>query len=163
MSDSPSKAHTPVRTKPRVPRGLIAALALLALLLAFEVTVRLIQPDRMTYTATIAEGSAADPTYRHAHVTTTDPRVVAQWYAAVNADPIPFDQTNAFTFDFVHCNGMAYSGQSYRFEFTWHGLPLETVTSSDWTNCGVVLWVTSGGIPDPQAYRVPEALLGVAN
>lgn len=154
MNEPLSVASTPALARPRMPRSLLVALTALALLTAFEVGVRLIQPDTLVYTATIAQGSIVSPTYQHIHLTITNPRAVAKWYAAVNSSPVD----NVFSTIFVHCNGLYYLGESYRFEFTWHGLPIETATSNNVTNCGPEMQLTSGGLPGVREYALPYPL-----
>lgn len=154
MNEPLSLATARARAKLRMPRRLVAALTALALLTAFEVGVRLIQPDTLVYTATIAQGSIASPTYQHIHLTITNPRAIATWYAAVGARPVE----NVFSTAFVHCNGLYYLGESYRFEFTWHDLPIETATSNNMTNCGPEMQLTSGGLPGVREYALPYPL-----
>ncbi len=150
----PMPATAVARAKRRVPRRLIVALTLLALLVAFEVGVRVIQPDTLTYTANVP---TSWPDYQYEHRVITDPRAVAGWYAAVNAHPHPLFQVNVLSSIFIHCNGLIFADESYQFAFTWHGLPLETASTTE-TSCGPILWLTSGGLPSLRGYALPAAL-----
>jgi hypothetical protein len=153
MSDPTPATPTSRRAKRRVPRRLIVVLALLAIVAAFEVGIRLIQPDSLTYTTKIDAGFGQ---YTSRYGTITDPRMVAQWHTLINATPL--DQDNVFVSTFVYCNGMVFS-DSYDVEFSWHGLPIESVSSSN-SSCGTVLWLSSGGLTDPRPYAVAPALRG---
>lgn len=148
-----SATTTTGRAQRRFPRSLIVALTLLAAFVAFEMCVRLIQPDALTYTTNIEVGLGQD-SYHYAHGTTTDPHTVAQWYTTINATPL--DQDNVFVSPFEHCTGLFFNN-SYHFEFTWHGLPIESVSSSN-NGCGTSLWMSRGGLTDPRAYTLPYAL-----
>lgn len=111
----PTPATTTARANQRFPRRLIVALALLAAFVIVEIGVRLIQPDTLTYTTNVG---VSQSTYRYAHGTVTDPHTVAQWYAIVNATPLPFNQDNVFiSSTFVQCNGMVYDN-SYQTPIT---------------------------------------------
>lgn len=157
MREPLSIASTPARAKSRMPRSLLVALTLLALLIVFEMGVRLIQPDTLVYTAAVGYGSYASPTYQHVHLTITNPQAVARWYAAVNSRPVDTVLSTVL----LHCNGLYDLGASYRFEFTWHGLPIETATSN-MTGCGPELRLTSGGLPGLREYALPYPLPSVS-
>lgn len=133
-------------------------MALLALLLlGFEISVRLIPPDSMTYDASFYTGDFSNPVRHHVHMTVTDPRAITHWKSAISSNPLPYSQYNFASMIYVHCNGMHFINQSFTFTFSWHGLILESVTSDD-QGCGPTLSLTSGGLPDPRYYALPEPL-----
>jgi hypothetical protein len=136
-------------------------LALLALLLlGFEISVRLIQPDRMTYDASYYTGDFSNPVRHDVHMRVTDPRAIAYWQSAVSANPLPLSRYDFASMIDVHCNEEHFINQSFTFTFSWHGLPLESVTSDD-QGCVPTLSLTSGGLLDPRFYALPEPLPGV--
>ncbi len=116
----------------RLLRSMIDALALLAL---FEVGVRQIPPDGLTYTE---KDSAGHVTFTY---TTGQQDLVGRWGAYVNGEP----SNGALP----TCSLPAIPAPPiYRtYTFTWRGIPVESATSGP-DNCHHFI-LSSGGLPDP--------------
>lgn len=144
--------------KPRRARRLLAPLpltliAVLALFAAFEVVIRHVPPDGLTFTEVkisqpiSPSGKEAPATRALDYSITYDSRrqaTIDTWYTALN-----HGQDLGFA---PHCNGGPPSGPFYdrTFTFTWHGIAIESADTD--SPCGEWL-LSSGGIPDFWQYR----------
>lgn len=117
-----------------------AAILLGAVLVAFEVGVRLLTPDTVWYEAQSTTNGNLDFTTSG---TVTDAATIAPWRAAMTETP---------SGKFLWQSGGTCAPHSASYVFLWHGLPLEVVTSLP--RCGDQYEITSGGIPDPRTYVV---------
>lgn len=145
-----------MRGKSRWRRNALIGLAVaLALLVAFEVSIRQITPDAVQYQI------VTYPLMGHERERTgvvTDPATIATWRAAVSA------QSDKRLWD-AYLSDWSGAGCSYgtitsgTLRFTWHGLPVEV--ASPGPGCAWVwLQVSSGGLPDPHLHLVDfQALL----
>jgi hypothetical protein len=131
-------------------RRILVSIAILALLLiGFEVGVRLMPPDEVSYDIqTIEPSGPPDP---HLHGVITDPVTVARWRAVMTAQPDSL-LISAYIerWQGVGCASGTYFVATYR--FTWHGLPVEVVSPGP--SCAAGFQVTSGGISDWNTYII---------
>ena len=128
--------------------SIIAALALA--FVAFEVGVRLLPPDAVSYeTQSSVNGGPVTVTSG----TINDPSTVRRWYVAMMARPTG---RSLLDLDIAHwqgrdtCAPLGYYAGAYR--FTWHGLPVEVVSPGP--TCAGDYQISSGGIPDWNTYVI---------
>lgn len=129
----------------RVALGMTMALALFV---AFEVSVRLVTPDAVRYQIVtinpVGPGSTRSGTI-------TDPATVMRWRAAMTAQPV--ERLSDAYFTAWWGNGCSYGTvEVATARFTWHGLPVETVSPGPGCAGGTIL--SSGGLPSLQTYLV---------
>lgn len=129
---------------------LVAAIAV-AVFVAFEVGVRLAQPDAVQYeTRSSIDGGPV--TIRAG--TVTDSVRVAKWRAAMTAQSGRRLLPEAYVHAWLRlntCAPLGYYAATYR--FTWHGLPVEVVSPAP--SCGYGLYeISSGGLTDPRTYLI---------
>ncbi|MGH2503389.1 MAG: hypothetical protein ACRDID_12865 [Ktedonobacterales bacterium] len=131
----------------------LSLIALLALFIAFEVVIRHMPPDGLTYTE-VKISQPISPSGKEAPATRAldysiayDSRrqaTIDTWYNALNR--------GQDIGSFPHCNGGPPNGPFYErtFTFTWRGIAVESATAG--SPCGEWL-LSSGGIPDFWQYR----------
>jgi hypothetical protein len=108
-------------------RRVLALIAVLVVaFVAFEVGVRLLQPDAVSYQIErfpnpYSTGSGGQ--YSAVSGTITDPATVARWRAAMTAKPAePLASSYFRWFELsIYCVGPTFA----TYTFTWHGLPVE--------------------------------------
>jgi hypothetical protein len=136
-------------------RRVLALIAVLVVaFVAFEVGVRLLQPDAVSYQIErfpnpYSTGSGGQ--YSAVSGTITDPATVARWRAAMTAkpaEPIANSYLRSWWQD-IYCIGPTFA----TYTFTWHGLPVEVVSDAP-AACGESLQISRGGIPDWNTYTI---------
>ncbi len=133
-------------------RALVGIAALVVVFAAFEVGVRLLPPDAMQYTV-----ETVNPAGPGAAVsgTITGSVMVARWRAAMTAKPDELLIASYLAAAGAACAGGTYSVATYT--FTWHGLPVEVVSTGPKGACGPdEFQVWRGVIPDWYTYSFPE-------
>lgn len=123
--------------------------ALLALFVAFEVGVRLIEPDAVTYDIQTIE--PAGPPGPHLHGEVTDPATIARWRAAITAHS---GDTILHAYEERWQSAGCANGTEFvvTYTFTWHGLPVEDVTNGP--SCAGGYEVSHGGLPNWNLYLI---------
>ncbi|HEX8730448.1 MAG TPA: hypothetical protein VF725_00200 [Ktedonobacterales bacterium] len=125
----------------RHPRLTRALACILLLFLFFEIGIRFIPPNGMTYTRVDLSGKLAK-TFR-----STDPQTVDSWHARLtgfNWIWTPEVINNSF----VHCGSiLGYQPGTSDYTFTYDGIPVESFTGDDQATCGTML-ESAGGIPN---------------
>ena len=129
-------------------RTLALTAALVVAFAAFEVGVRLLQPDTMRYTIQtfnpVGPGSTVSGTI-------TDPAAIVYWRAAMTARPqMSLKDSYIARWQGAGCSVGTFSVATYR--FTWHGLPVEVVSPGP--SCAGGYAISSGGIPDWNTYFI---------
>ncbi len=108
----------------------------LALFIMFEVGIRHVPPDGMTVTE--IDYAGGDPfTYSYTYTAPKDQQTIGETYAALNTAP-------AFNYLITRYN-CPLNSPPYpsSIEFTWHGIPLET-----WSTTSCTISDTAGGVSD---------------
>ncbi|HEU0026682.1 MAG TPA: hypothetical protein VFQ25_06160 [Ktedonobacterales bacterium] len=129
-----------------------SALAIIASLVvafvAFEVGVRLLQPDAVQYTIQTVNPNGPGSTISG---TITDPATIARWRAAMTERPrMSLKDSYIARWQGVGCSVGTFSVATYR--FTWHELPVEVVSPGP--SCAGGYAISSGGIPDWSTYFI---------
>jgi hypothetical protein len=134
---------------------LIGLAVALVLFVAFEVGVRQITPDAVSYEIVTVNPVGPGRTQSGA---ITEPATIAKWRSAMTAQPGKRLSDAYFTAWWG--TGCAFGTTvSGTVRFTWHGLPVEVASPAP--GCAFMSSVlSSGGLPAPQIYYVDfEALL----
>jgi hypothetical protein len=121
----------------------IIAVALAIVLTGYEIAVRQVSPDAVSYD--VRETTNGTVVFAKSG-TITDPATVTKWRMAVTHQP-----SERFVWQLGgNCAPLTtYTG---RYVFLWHGWPIETAASAP--TCGDLYVVTRGGLPDPHLYLV---------
>ncbi len=132
-------------------RALTVLGALIVVFAAFEVGIRLLPPDAVSYE--FQSSVNGGPVMTTSGVI-TDPATVARWRAAMTAHPSRRSLPNLSIAGWQGRNTCAPLGlYTARYRFTWHGLPVEVVSHAP--GCGGGGYqVSSGGIPDWNTYLI---------
>lgn len=129
-------------------RRALAVIAALALgFVVFEVGVRIVPPDAVSYDIQTIEPFG--PEGPHSHGVVTDPATIARWRAAMTAHPSrPLIEGYLARWQGVGCSYGTVTVAAYT--FTWRGLPVEVVSPGP--GCVGGYQVSSGGLPDWNTY-----------
>lgn len=112
----------------------LVALVILALFVAFEVGIRLVQPNGMTFAEYDSSGRALTM------LRYDQPQMVGGWYTYVNNErSLGFAAPCSFP--------LTYSPETFVFTFTWYGIPVETLSGQNANICAQYKR-SAGGIPD---------------
>lgn len=135
-------------------RVLIGEIALVALFVAFEVVIRHLPPDGLTFTevkitlqpisATGQQGPATRALDYSISYDARQQATINTWYDALNGG-------QDIGGPFLHCTTLPGPEYDHTFTFTWHGIPIESATDQA-SLCGDWL-LSSGGIPDYWHFR----------
>lgn len=126
-------------------------LILVAVLVVFEVGIRLLTPDTVRYDLQVSTNGG--PTITRTG-TITNPTTIARWRAAVLETPSGHLLIGTLIREWqkqINCAPLSYATASY--VFLWHGLVMESVASLP--VCTEEYTISSGGLPDPRTYFVP--------
>lgn len=116
-------------------RILVGVLALLILVALFEVGIRFVQPDALRFVETDTAGRILIV------VNVTDPAQVAGWYRYVNNE-------RSLGVGGLCNMPLGTTPETFSFTFTWHGVPVESLSGGYANVCGYYK-MSAGGIPNP--------------
>lgn len=127
-------------------------LLLVGLFVIFEMGLRLLTPDAVQYDVQVST-NGGPPITRTG--TITDPTTIARWRAKVTATPSRYLLVGTLMREWGKqdtCAPLSYLTGSY--VFLWHGIAIEAVSSLP--VCDEEYQISSGGLPDPRTYFVPQ-------
>lgn len=135
-------------------RRILVTIAIVALLfVAFEIGVRLLPPDAVSYRIDEHNLTATGIVVTTISGTVTAPKTVARWRTALTDQPPAQSLFGIYLSNWEGtdtCSRGGYDIATYR--FTWHGLPVAVVSTAP--SCAGRMQISSGGIPDWNTYLI---------
>lgn len=142
-----------LRVRFRRSRNLViltTTLLLLALFIAFQISVRLLTPDTLSYHVSLSNNGETAVTQSG---TITDQQTIAEWRTQMTRHPsgrLLIDTLNLPWQAPQSCAPLSVYSATYTFR--WHGLPIEVVSTLP--SCGPEYMITSGGLPDLRTFFI---------